>query len=375
MRGANASSKRRRLGGPASTAWEQGRGGEALPGAWQRGADSELLGDDQVRVVYAPDEEIRSEYTEGRQSVRHQDARRGRRRAFVIRHHVRDGPPEGPGVKIDRVIQNVRRGVDLPEGSASFGSAEVQCEERAVNGDLSRHSQSSPSPPTETRVKMGTGGHALFVDSYMMSMVQKSSSRREKTSQVGPSSLGPRGGRRGARPPSRRRSVMDGRDKSNRGLGHKLLSQLADADLDVNNSTPNQVLDTFVSQIPAPSPDSVSKRIRMRPPVTLAQQVNTLDARLKFEANVSRGVSTLKLEVLRMDKEHGKLKCLCKCDHPMGVFEGKRAISVMKQSPDLGDIHPGASIIINKPWFILDGLVDGATVPMIFCLGDASRIS
>ena len=239
---------------------------------------------------------------------------------------------------------------------------------------------------TQGPVTIGEGRHALVLDASMLQMIHNSSARRAPGASRGRGRGGRRGAGLGVGAIRRREGLAGGRPHQHKGghnsrsLSSKLLAktqgETAVAEADADGVTPPKGgLDAFVSQLQAPSPDQASLRIRMRAPTSLAQQVSTLEPRLQFDASNTRGVSTLRLTVLRSEKEHGKVKCVCHCDHAMGVFEGETALVVMNQTLELGEVEEGTGLILNKPWLVLEGQVaDGVTMPAVFCLGDVSRV-
>jgi hypothetical protein len=338
-----------------------------LPGQPQPSQQTEslLLAGEQLRVVYAADDDFRSQDSEDGRSTRLDDtARRGRRRKFVTRHHLEAGAPaDGGRADIDRVLEHVRRGVDIEydEASTSQRSVELRGRER-VAGSVPVPSPAARLAAVQGPVRMGTGEHALVVDAKMMHMIQMASSTRDNVRPV----AARRGGGR-QKQPIRRRHL--GVPRQRETLSHKLVTQFVEED-GVNNVTPTQVLDAFVSQLPAPSPDQASLRVRMRAPATLTQQLHTLQPRLQLATTMSKGVTTLRMRVHRVAKEHGKLKCLCRCDNSMGVFEGETALVVTRQASGLDMLGADAEIILNKPWLVLEGRMDGEALPLLLCLGD-----
>ena len=308
------------------------------------------------------------------------------------------------GLEVGRALQNLQRGMDGGRGGlgasmsrpsmSAGGSVEVQGRERLVVGGGASGSMPGTISGTQAQraftqgpVTIGEGRHALVLDASMLQMIHNSSARRAPGASRG------RGARRGVRGAGvgtirRREGLAGGRPHQQKGghnsrsLSSKLLAKTqgetadADADAEADGLTPPKGgLDAFVSQLQAPSPDQASLRIRMRAPTSLAQQVSTLEPRLQFDASNTRGVSTLRLTVLRAEKEHGKVKCVCHCDHAMGVFEGETALVVMNQTLELGEVEEGTGLILNKPWLVLEGQVaDGVTMPAMFCLGDVSRV-
>ena len=359
----------------------------------------------QLRVVYEDDGYGRSELSGGdeRKNRRRsaETARRGRRRKFVTRHHLDEGDSEegrgqGDGVDIGRALRDLRGGFGMGVGpSTSNGSSvEVQGRERLTGmsgvkqaAQANMRTMPTMTPATQgftqelTRgpITMGSGRHALVLDASMVQMINAS------TASVGRGGGADRRGGRGARsaPGGRNPNKVRRREGMRRSaqnphvqnpLSSKLLAQKPEEGRSFQE-TPNRSLDAFVSQLQAPSPDRAPVRVRMRAPTSLAQQASTLQPRLQFDATNARGVSTLRLRVREVEEEYGKIKCLCQCDHPMGVFEGETALVVMKQTVELGEVREGVGLILNKPWLVLEGnLEDGLTLPAVFCLGDVSII-
>lgn len=356
----------------------------------------------QLRVVYAADDQQRSERIDGRETRRTGRpsdageagdlARRGRRRKFITRHHLESGAGEpAQGVahvreEIDRALQTFR-GMEAGGQSTSHGGGvEVQGLERFVDemgvigvrgtpvtGPSGEMPQASQGPVT-----VGTGPHALVLDAGMIDMVNKSAAGRRHR-YTGANAGKGRGGRDrrggGKRQPVRRReglAALGGPQQSKlRRTVHTPLSSriLAQEDTHVESGTPNKSLDAFVSQLQAPSPDQAPVRVRMRAPTSLAEQANTLGPRLHFDASNARGVSTLRVRVIRAERENGKFKCLCHCEHPMGVFEGHLVLMVTNQIVGLEEVREGAGLILNKPWLVLGGLeVEETKIPALFPL-------
>ena len=358
----------------------------------------------QLRVVYAADDEQRGDRIDDRETVRTGRpsnsggagdlTRRGRRRKFVTRHHLESGAGEpSKGVahvreEMARALQTLR-GVDAGGPSTSHGgSVEVLGRERIAeaigaagvrgtpvtgpSGEIPLVSQGPARPVT-----VGSGRHALVLDAGMIDMINKSSAGgRSGHAAVGASrghgGRDRRGGRK--RQPVRRRqglAALGGLQQSKlRRTVHTPLSSriLTREGTTVDNGTPNKSLDAFVSQLQAPSPDQAPVRVRMRAPTSLAEQANTLGPRLQFDASNARGVSTLRVRVLRAEREHGKYIVLCHCEHPMGVFEGHQVLVVTNQIVGLEDVREGAGLILNKPWLVLGGLEVETNIPALFPL-------
>jgi hypothetical protein len=356
----------------------------------------------QLRVVYAADDQQRSERVDGGETRRAGPsssnagaagdlARRGRRRKFVTRHHLESGAAEpareGAHVReeIDRALQTFR-GMDTRMPSTSHaGSVEVQGRERfldslgvaGVRGTPVTGPSGEMPPASQGPVTVGAGPHALVLDAGMIEMINKSASGR-RSGNTGAKTGRGRGGRDrggGKRQPVRRReglAALGGAQQSKlRRTLHTPLSGkiLAQEDTPVESGTPNKSLDAFVSQLQAPSPDQAPVRVRMRAPTSLAEQANTLGPRLHFDASNARGVSTLRVRVIRAERENGKFKCLCHCEHPMGVFEGHLVLMVTNQIVGLEEVREGAGLILNKPWLVLGGLeVEETKIPALFPL-------
>lgn len=357
----------------------------------------------QLRVVYAADDQQRSERVDGGETRRAGPsssnagaagdlARRGRRRKFVTRHHLESGAAEpareGTHVReeIDRALQTFR-GMDTRMPSTSHaGSVEVQGRERfldslgvaGVRGTPVTGPSGEMPPASQGPVTVGAGPHALVLDAGMIEMINKSASGR-RSGNTGAKTGRGRGGRDrggGKRQPVRRReglAALGGAQQSKlRRTLHTPLSGkiLAQEDTPVESGTPNKSLDAFVSQLQAPSPDQAPVRVRMRAPTSLTEQVNSLGPRLQFDASNARGVSTLRVQVIRAERENSKFKSLCHCEHPMGVFDGHLVLVVTNQVEGLEDVREGSGLILNKPWLVLGDLeVDHQkNIPCLFPL-------
>lgn len=330
-----------------------------------------LLLSDGALVGYAVEEGV--EDIQNEQQEFHGVARRGRRRAFAIRHHQVDtgGPRElvGQGgdvrLELEQVMQQVGglegQGVALSDGDVYNPSHHVGSTLMAGEGIVQQ----------EHPLKMGTGAHALTVDANLMSMVL--SSKKHDLSMKPITKPKPKKRRQQAK------STPVGRRKSS-GLGDRILSTQIDPP---NGGTASPMQD-FMSTVPAPS-QIVQSRARMRAPATLTQLADSLDDRLCVLASTRSGntVSTLKLHLRTVHMAQGKMMCRCLCENPMGVLSGHDVIVVMRcisemaalvsDSSSLGETTrttDGHEIIVSKPWLILDG---GTRPEILLCLGDVAH--
>jgi len=328
-----------------------------------------LLLSDGAQVGYAVEDGVEDVQNE-KQDFRGV-ARRGRRRAFAIRHHQIDVGDRGERVdqsgdvrlELEQVMQQVGglegEGVPLSGRDVSTPSHEAGYSLTPGEGRVQR----------EQPLKMGRGGHALTVDANMMNMVLSSRKNDLTTKQMT------------KQQPKRRRqqtqSTPVGRRKSS-GLGDRILSTQVDPS---NGDSPMQ---DFMSSVPAPS-QLVQARARMRAPATLTQLADSLDERLCVLAATRSGnmVSTLKLVVLSVHMAQGKMMCRCRCENPMGVLSGHDVIVVMRSMSEMAalvtdnsmtleeraSITEGHEIIVSKPWLVLN---KDTQPEILLCLGDVA---
>ena len=341
-----------------------------------------VLPQDDVRVGYA--EDSIDDFREGSDSGSGDQLERGqavpgerrRQRAFAIRHHYMDDSLGNDNqVPAVNVLQDVMRQVGVSHQRVdvvppSPSSVEVQ-------GALRAHSTSHM--PQSGPVTMGGGQHAVVVDADMMSMLGQVPSPRTAAYNTATTPARQK----------RRQNPMGQQTMTRRRVGvHSRLASLS-------TQTNSQNLQDFVSAIPAPSPIDVS-RYRMRTPSTLKQQVETLDSRLQYLSSAQgRSVSTLMLTVLSVAIEQGKMKCLCHCESPMGVFHGPKVIIISPFNPDLADLAHHQSlretkIVVSKPWLVVGDdedkdkeCVDNnngskkikTNFPILLCLGGIQRVT
>lgn len=362
-----------------------------MNGNFSQQTESMILSDGGVRVGYAVEEEV-DVNLDGREHKEFQQvARRGRRRAFAIRHHEMEGKGDVDGgvrEELEHVMQQVG-GLGTDGGIASLqqdGDDGSVCQPLHIGASMDSKGGTSLDDcegrsihtGPQVGVRMGSGGHALTVDAKMMAMMSRSSKRTGRSAT--PSlKIQPKRRRQ-----QKSQQTTTRRQRRSHGLGERLLATQLDPTA-VQNSSPMQ---EFISAVPAPSQIAPS-RTRMRAPATLTQLADSLEERLQVLASTRTGssVSTLKLRIKSVHTEYGKMMCRCSCDAPMGLLRDHFVVAVMRYMTDLDDLvssNQGASmiddqdnttiggheIIVNKPWLILEDPNRSGTV--LYCLGEVA---
>lgn len=364
--------------------------------------ESMLLSDAGVRVAYAVEEDVVHTDMDGQgQDEFHGVARRGRKRAFAIRHHQvesagggqrRREADTGVRVGIEHVLEQIG-GLGTDDMATSSGGIQGGL----VDGSICDHGGSTTPRVVENQeqvnsIRMGRGGHALTLDASMITMMAQTSHQRG-----GGSSTRTRRGasRTQTTQPKRRRqqpaqlpSSRGGR-RCIRGLGERILATQGHPASSVSpiGGKTIQDMDEFLSAMP-PASQHAPSRARMRAPATLTQLADSLEDRLQVIASLkSSTVSTLKLRLESVHAEHGKMMCMCWCENPMGVFSGNHVVAVISHMPELEDfvVHrnslfsseiciDGHGIIVSKPWMVLnDQQQDEKRPAILLCLGDIAH--
>lgn len=309
------------------------------------------VGFSDLKVGYATDDHHESP---GDDVTPNDGRRQKRRRTFLIRHHHVQESVDQEGEGVEDAVRRACRLPDLGEMSPNHSMSSVEGIPN-INRFSSPNATASPGQRDgvqedqtlqdgERVVSVGVGGYRVDVDTDMMNMVQQSQRTVKSTPQ---------------KPRRRQQQTPKSRQRMRSRLGHMSAAHGGPETPSVQN---------LISNIPAPSPSDAG-RSRMRTPSNLAKQADALDARMQYLASSGgKLLSTLKLTVLRTVMEQGKMKSLCHCEDPLGVFRGSQIIVISSFVPDLAQDE---AIVVNKPWLVLD---DNDNVPIMICLGHIQPI-